>query len=242
MSQPPAPAHPHPHRHAPRLQFPADTVRDAKQATAGTKTDFRSLLASSLQESHLDATAKNKHSSATGAYQFTERTWLDLMRRHGAELGQADAADQITVKDGAPFVADAETRENILALRSDSGLAGAMAARYFEENRAALAHNLGRKPSDNEVRMAYFLGAHGATRLIKAAQNEPDLGADKVVASAVKHNPGLFHNQDGSVRTAREAVASLNHHFDAAMAKVKGALGRHLSWLDAAATPVDDDA
>jgi hypothetical protein len=241
MSQAPVSPHSHPHSHPARLQLPADTVRAAKEATSGTKTDFRSLLASSLQESHLDTTAKNKHSSATGAYQFTERTWLDLMRRHGAELGQADAAAEVTVKDGKPFVAGAEARENILALRSDASLAGGMAARYFEENRTSLGHSLGRKPSDNEVRMAYFLGAHGATRLIKAAHNHPDISADKIVASAVKHNPSLFHNRDGSVATAREAVASLNRHFDATMAKVKGALGRELS-LDASATPVDDDA
>ena len=240
MSHPPASSASNAHHHAVRLHLPADTVRVAKEATSGTKTDFRSLLASSLQESHLDASAKNKHSTATGAYQFTERTWLDLMRRHGAELGQADAAAQITVKDGTPAVADAETRASILALRSDSGLAGAMAARYFEENRASLGRSLGRKPSDNEVRMAYFLGAHGAAHLIKAAQNHPDVGADKIVASAVKHNPGLFHNHDGSVASAREAVARLNRHFDATLAKVKGALGHELS-LDTT-TPVDDEA
>jgi len=237
MSHPPA--SPHPHAHNMRLHLPADTVRVAKAATVGTKTDFKALLASSLQESHLDAGARNKHSSATGAYQFTERTWLDLMRRHGAALGQADLAARITLKDGEPIVADAGKRADILALRSDNALAGALAARYFEENRASLGHSLGRKPSDNEVRMAYLLGAHGATRLIKAAQTHPDLGADKVIGSAVRHNPGLFHNHDGTVTTARQAVASLNRHFEAAMARVKGALGREYSFD---ATPVDDDA
>src|ERR1700675_970211 len=110
--------HHHPHAGAARETLSPDTVRLAKAASARTTTNFRSLLVSSLQESHNDATAKNARSSATGAYQFTERTWLDLVRRHGAALGHADEAAQITVKNGAPAVADPQARSNILARRS----------------------------------------------------------------------------------------------------------------------------
>lgn len=229
----------HSHKSGPVL--PAEAVRLAKTASAGTGTDFRSLLASSLQESHDDAGARNKRSSATGAFQFTERTWLDLVRRHGAELGHADAAGQITAKNGAISVATPQARARILALRSDTTFAGALAARYFDENRAHLAKSLERQPTENEVRMAYLLGASGATRLIKAAQSTPEVPASQLVPSAVSHNPGLFHNAGGSVKTASEAVASLNRHFDAALERVNGAVGTHVSLLPALDTPVDDD-
>src|SRR6266851_8494283 len=151
-----------PINHAAPAPLPIETIRAAREAGAGTKTDFKSLLASSLSESRHDPLAHNRRSSATGAFQFTERTWLDLMRRYGASLGQGDAAAKITVTGGKPGVADSADRAAILALRGDSKFAGALAARYSDENRAALAKNLGRKVSENEVRIAYLLGATGA--------------------------------------------------------------------------------
>jgi hypothetical protein len=209
-----------------------ELIRSAKAASRGTSTDFRSLLASSLSESHHNPLARNKRSSAAGAYQFTERTWLDLLRRHGAELGAGDAAAKITVnKHGTPTVADSSDRAAILALRSDSNLAGALAARYFDENRVALDKSLGRKPSENEVRMAYLLGASGASHLLKAAQDRPEIGADKVVPGAVHANPSLFRNADGTVKTAGEAVASLDRHFTTAMQHANGATRPQLSFL-----------
>src|SRR5215469_3938171 len=94
----------HPHSAAPAL--PADAVRTAKAAAEGTKTDFRSLLASSYSESRHDPAAHNKRSSAAGAFQFTARTWLSLLHKYGGELGQADAAAKITIEHGKPTVAD----------------------------------------------------------------------------------------------------------------------------------------
>jgi hypothetical protein len=218
-----------------------ELVRSAKAATSGTSTDFRSLLASSLSESNHNSQARNKRSSATGAYQFTERTWLDLVRRHGAELGVGDAASKITVKNGAPTVADPTDRASILALRGNSDLAGSLAARYFDENRAALGKSLSRKPSENEVRMAYLLGASGASHLLKAAQSQPSVAADKIVPGAVRANPSLFHNHNGTVKTAGEAVASLNQHFTTALHRASNSAGApQLSML--LANEVDDDA
>jgi hypothetical protein len=208
-----------------------DLVRSAKAASSGTSTDFRSLLASSLSESRHDPLARNKRSSATGAYQFTERTWLDLVRRHGAELGIGDVAAKITVKGGAPTVADASDRATILALRGNSDLAGGLAARYFDENRTALGKSLGRKPSENEVRMAYLLGASGASHLLKAAKDHPGIAVDKVVPGAVHANPTRFRHPGGADKTASESVASLDRHFTVALQRASGAAGPQLSTL-----------
>ncbi|HZS85391.1 MAG TPA: hypothetical protein VFA50_21160 [Stellaceae bacterium] len=217
------------HAHTARTPLPQEAIRSAKAAAAGTKTDFRSLLASSLSESRHNPHARNTRSSAAGAYQFTERTWLDLMRRHGAALGEGEAAARITVENGKPVVADPAARQAILDLRSDTRLAAKMAALYSDENRAALGRSLGHRPSENEVRMAYLLGAHGATKLIKAAAETPDMPADRLVPSAVRSNPGLFRSADGTVKTASEAVASLSRHFDRALHQVKSAIGTQVS-------------
>lgn len=236
VSSTPSGAHSH-HGKTTQSLVPSEAIRLAKTASAGTKTDFRSLLASSLQESNYRAAAHNKRSSAAGAYQFTDRTWLDLVHRHGGELGHADAAARITEKGGTPSVADPQVRRRILALRSDTKFAGALAARYFDENRAHLGKSLGRPPTANEVSMAYLLGASGATRLIKAAQTTPTVSTSEIVPNAVRHNPSLFHNQDGSIKTAGEAVASLNNHFNAAAQRIDDAVGMNVSML----VPTDEE-
>jgi hypothetical protein len=228
------------HTHHVRLTLPQDAVRTAKAGAAGTKTDFKSLLASSLSESRHNPNARNTRSTAAGAYQFTERTWLDLIRRHGAEVGQADAAAKITVENGKPVVADPVERTAILNLRADTDVAAKLAARYSDENRKALGKSLGHKPSENEVRMAYLLGAHGAAKLIKAASQSPDTPADRLVPAAVRSNPGLFRQHDGTVKTASEAVISLGKHFDRSMHLVKSAIGAQLSDAGPIGVPTDE--
>src|SRR5450432_3469822 len=136
-----------PIHHSAAAQLPIGIERTARESAAGTNTDFKSLLASSLSESRHDPLAHNKRSSATGAYQFTERTWLDLVRRYGGALGQGAAASKVAVTNGKPGVGDLADRSAILALRSDPKLAGALAARYSDENRTALGKTLGRKVS-----------------------------------------------------------------------------------------------
>ncbi len=222
---------------ATRPLLPDGAVRAARAASAGTATDFRSLLASGLAESRLDPHAHNRRSSATGAFQFTERTWLDLVRRHGAELGRGDLAKAVAAGPHGPAVADAPTRQAILALRSDTPFAAALAARYFDENRASLMHSLHRRPSENEVRMAFLLGASGAARLIKAARDHPGLAADRIVPAAVHSNPGLFREHGGRVKTAQAAVTALNHHFTAVQRRVDAAVAHKVSALDPGSLP-----
>jgi hypothetical protein len=230
-----------PIHHGTAVQLPPALVRSARDAAAGTKTDFKSLLASSLSESRHDPLAHNKRSSATGAFQFTERTWLDLVRRYGVALGQGDAAAKITMVNGKPSVADPADRAAILALRSNSGTAGALAARYSDENRSALSKNLGRKVSENEVRIAYLLGATGASRLLRAAHDHPTLTVDKIVPAAVRSNPRLFHQANGAVKTAGEAVVALDRHFTGEMNQIRNSVSR-VSAAEPAIIPVDDFA
>jgi hypothetical protein len=229
-----------PIHHTTAVQLPVGVERAAREAASGTKTDFKALLASSLSESRHDPQARNKRSSASGAFQFTERTWLDLVRRYGGALGQGDAAAKITVTNGKPTVADPADRTAILALRSDSTFAGALAARYSDENRTALSKNLGRKVNENEVRIAYLLGATGAGRLLRAAKDHPGIGVDKIVPAAVRSNPTLFRQPNGTAKTASDAVAALERHFNGEMDRVKNAVTR-LSAADPVLVPVDDE-
>ncbi|MBL0930546.1 MAG: lytic transglycosylase domain-containing protein, partial [Alphaproteobacteria bacterium] len=168
---------------------------------------FAELLATARRESGLKTDAKNPNTSATGLFQFTEQTWLELVRRHGAKYGMGDAAakiarDPATGRNEVPSVDD---RSAILALRKDAKLAAAMAGELSKTNRSSLQKALGREPTYQEVYAAHFLGASGAVRLIKAAEANPDQPANRVLPVAAKANRAGFHDRDAKrARTAGE--------------------------------------
>ncbi|HCK83734.1 MAG TPA: hypothetical protein DHW63_04230, partial [Hyphomonadaceae bacterium] len=65
-----------------------DGVRAAiARASQATGVDFSLLVETARRESALNPHARAGTSSATGLFQFIESTWLDMVRRHGAEHG-----------------------------------------------------------------------------------------------------------------------------------------------------------
>ena len=89
-------------------------------ASSKTGVDFGYLLGQAKLESGLNANAKAGTSSASGLYQFIEQSWLAVVKKHGAEHGLGWAADSIGQSSGGHLgVADAGTRQAILALRND---------------------------------------------------------------------------------------------------------------------------
>ncbi|HEV7370561.1 lytic transglycosylase domain-containing protein [Arenibaculum sp.] len=188
----------------------ADRLGEAIRSVAGLSGhSFQTLLAQATQESGLDPKARSRTSSAVGPFQFLERTWLDMIRRHGAAYGLGDLARAVTVRDGVPVVADARLRKRILALREDPHLSAGMAARHLAEGREALSRRLGRPASEVESRMAYVMGAAGAAKLITAAERTPGVPASELLPKAAKANRPLFHDAGGRALPVREMVARL---------------------------------
>jgi hypothetical protein len=177
--------------------------------------NFAALLSQAQQESGLDVKARNRKSTATGPFQFIERTWLDLVRRHGSAFGLGDTADRITVVKGVPTVRDPALRKQILALREDPNISAGMAARYLGEGKERLGKMLGRPASTIEGRIAYIMGASGAARLIGAAEKTPGVAARDVLPSAAAANRNLFHDKRGHALTASEVVNRLTKRMTA---------------------------
>ena len=92
-------------------------------------------------------------SSAYGAGQFIEGTWLEMVRKHRPDL--ADRSD-----------------DEILELRGDFELSREMTIRYTEENRTFLIRK-GLDPTDAALYLAHFAGRTGAARLLKANRDTP---------------------------------------------------------------------
>jgi hypothetical protein len=99
-------------------------------------------------ESDGDAAAQNPRSSATGAGQFLDGTWLDMIRAYRPDLTTLSAAE-------------------ILALRYDPHLSREMVARFAEGNAAMLGRRC-LPVTPGTLYLAHFAGGAGAAAVLSA--------------------------------------------------------------------------
>ncbi len=192
---------------------PAHAVVQAiKTAAARTGADFAYLLQTSGIESSFapNAHARAHASSATGLFQFTKQTWLGMVKSHGAAHGLANYANQIQIgANGVAHVSDPAARQAILDLRKDPQIAAEMAAELGKANRAILQRKVGGKIGPTELYLAHFLGAGGATSLLKAKRANPDASASDVLPAAARANRAIFFAANGQPRS----VGQIYSHF-----------------------------
>jgi hypothetical protein len=127
------------------------------------KTEIKALVERIVAiESNGDSNAKSKRSSATGAGQFLDDTWLEAVRRHRRDLIQG------------------RSDKEILELRRDDKLAREVATRLFEQY-AIILNKRGLPITPGSLYLAYFAGPAGAVALLSGAENAD---AASVMASA----------------------------------------------------------
>lgn len=187
-----------------------EAVRAAiRRAADATGVDFSLLVETARRESAMNPNARAGTSSATGLFQFIESTWLDMVRRHGPNHGLG--AQAAALRNGA----NADTRREILALRSDPELSARMAGELARENAATLQVRLGRAPNAGELYAAHVMGPSGALRLIEAAgQGAPN--AASLFPREAAANRGLFY-ASGQPRTAQQLLDRLQLDADASV-------------------------
>ena len=195
-----------PVRPDPATRAPGDIRTAIQQASAATGVPFNYLVAQAEQESGFKADARASTSSAAGLYQFTEGTWLRMIREHGDKHG-VGALAQAT---------DADSRQRVLALRDDPKLSAAMAAEYARGNHTQLTQALGREIGATDLYLAHFLGAGGATRFLGALRTEPGRPASELLPEAAAANRSVFFAQDGRARSVDEIYNRFAAKFDAA--------------------------
>lgn len=125
-------------------------VTEALAVTAPGATTFAAAV---MQvESGGDHDAVNPLSSATGAGQFIDSTWLALAEGEAWTAGKSEA--------------------EILAMRNDPQIAAQMVEKYGQQNAARL--RAAEVPVDNgSLYLAHFLGPNGAIEVLKADPNTP---------------------------------------------------------------------
>jgi hypothetical protein len=194
------------------------TLQGLKTASAKSGVSFHYLVAKAAQESSLNPDARAETSSATGLFQFTRGTWLDMVKRYGSQYGFADLSRQILeTPSGRLTVTDAAAEKRILALRQDPEASALMAAEFARDNAASLEGSLGHMPDASELYLAHFLGANGAATLLNTATHSPSRDAEDVLPAAAKANPSIFTTTDGAPRSAAQVVQLIRDRFTGQM-------------------------
>lgn len=187
----------------------ADTVISAiARASGRTQTDFDYMLAQARVESALDPAAKARTSSAAGLYQFTRQTWLETLRRHGAEHGYGWASEAIGLRGGKARLINSGMEQQVMDLRYDPQASALMAGALANDNAAYLYNVTGREPDAGELYLAHFLGASGAGRFLAALKNDPQQPAAALFPEAAGANRAIFYSGNGarSLGEVRELI------------------------------------
>ena len=92
-----------------------------------------------------------------------------------------------------------------------------MAGVLTQSNSFNLTGQIGRRPTDAELYMAHFMGVGGATRLITAAENNPQASAASLFPNAAAANRSIFYDSAGSARSVSEVYAELTSRYDRAV-------------------------
>lgn len=216
-------AEPRPHHHgavkaqhetiapvaAPLTAAPGPAVLSAlQQAERATGADPVLLLAIARRESGFDPAARSRSSSARGLMQFTNATWLEVVRDFGHRHGLAHQADALSFGPRGSEAASERVVREVLRLRENPQLAAVMVAERLESWRKPLEEALGRVVTPSDLYFVHLLGPAGARRFLAELARAPAQSAAAVMGTAVKANRSLFV-QDGHMLSLAEVYHSL---------------------------------
>jgi hypothetical protein len=161
----------------------AEVMSALRGASASTGVGFDFLVKTAQRESNFNPNAKAGSSSATGLFQFTNETWMNMLERYGAKHG---------------VNTDGLSRQQALDLRKDAKLSSVMAGELAGENAKILQKKLGRPATQAELYTAHFMGPSDAARLIDAARSGRAGSAAELFPRAALANENVFRGKDGA--------------------------------------------
>ncbi len=204
--------------------LPADVLHALSVAQQTSAIDPHLLVGIAATESGFNTHARNRHSSAQGLLQFTNATWLTVVRDFGARHGLAQYAAAIdTDRDGRLTVRKSRLRRAILALRDDPVLETVMTAERLERERRGLEARLGHRAEAADLYFLHLLGPSGASHFLKVMAAHPDASSLATVGSVGAPNAGLFI-RNGRPLSVAAAYASLQHVLNQQASRFDGVL------------------
>ena len=159
-----------------------DDTRQLNQPVKRNDSDLSPYIQRMIGvESGGDDNARASTSSATGAAQFIDGTWLEEIKKH------------------RPDLVEGKSRQEILDLRRNRDVVVDVTKGWTETNRSILQQN-GINITPGALYLAHFAGRRDSVRVLNA---DPQTPIDKVVSPAsIRANPGVFRD----VKTAGDLV------------------------------------
>ncbi|MCE4222222.1 transglycosylase SLT domain-containing protein [Methylobacterium sp. C25] len=201
-------------------------VQTIVKAAQAVETDPVLLMAIADKESSFITAVQAKTSSATGLYQFIERTWLGVIRDFGAKYGLAQEAALVTNDaNDKPVIVNQADRNRVLELRRDPYLSALMAGEMLKRDSARIAQTIGRDLSLGEIYLAHFLGPNDAESFLSKVVDKPDAAAAALLPGPARANRSIFFaahaGRTGRGRHAKKvpslSVAQVHEKFEAMM-------------------------
>jgi hypothetical protein len=165
-----------------------NVIATIRRVAQSQQADFDYLLTQAKVESGLNPAARAQTSSATGLYQFTAGTWLNIVGRHGDKAGLDSHAQAL--RSGNLSGPD---RQKLLALRNEPEVATTMAAHLAADNARALAASGINNIGPTELYLAHFLGAGGAKTFLDGLSKSPSQAAANALPAAASSNTPVFY-------------------------------------------------
>ncbi|CAJ0865419.1 hypothetical protein AMST5_01764 [freshwater sediment metagenome] len=207
-------------------------VERVVEAANKTEMDPALLMAIADKESNFHTSAKARTSSATGLFQFVEKTWMRALANFGHRYGRAEEAKAAEEGTG-------RQRAKILNLRNDPYLSAALAAEMLKKDSAKIADTIGRPLTPGETYLIHFLGPDDTERFMKAVVESPNMSAAALLPKPARANKPIFYEQQGR-RLKDRTVAEVHDAFEAMMDKRTSRYGDVASKLPAGVTAYTD--
>lgn len=199
-------------------------VQTIVRAAQAVQTDPVLLMAVADKESSFVTAVQAKTSSATGLYQFIERTWLGVVRDFGPKYGlEKEAALVSSDANDRPVITDAAERTRVLELRRDPYLSALMAGEMLKRDAGRIAQRIGRDLTLGEVYLAHFLGVDDAGEFLANVVNKPAAAAAALLPGPARANRSIFFAAGRFVGRGRHrkpaslSVAQVHEKFEAMM-------------------------
>ncbi|MFG6460749.1 LysM peptidoglycan-binding domain-containing protein [Roseateles sp. DXS20W] len=159
---------------------------------SGFRTDARPVARDASRNTVRQFDGTMALSTAHGLGQFTDGTWRQMLRTHGAEYGIADAATLTTAEANAH--------------RNDAGLQAAMLAEFTHDN-VATGRRLGGADDVANVYALHNLGGGDGATFLRALAADPTTRVDDVLSNAViRNNSSLYGDGSITVQAAYERM------------------------------------
>ncbi|WP_409564138.1 transposase [Methylobacterium sp. J-068] len=191
------------------MQIRRHLVEKIMRAARVVTMDPVLLMAIADKESSFKTEVQAQTSSASGLFQFIEKTWLGVVREFGPQHGLDAQARMMRERD-----LTAAERTAILDLRRDAYLSAVMAAEMLKRDSLRIAQRIGRNLTGGEVYLVHFLGPDGAERFIGQMARKPETVAAELLPKPAAANKTIFYGAGGEGASKSLSVAQVHGKFE----------------------------